>query len=362
MFHGWSTESSQWLKVAGLENITAISARGKHLLATNVNGRVFSYGQNQYGQLGLGDKVARTEVAEEITELPTIIKAVAGEFHSMFIDTENLLWVVGHDGNGKLGLAGPGDLTLPTPVMDMADVIDVDGGNKQTIALRANGTVWAAGWHNHISDDAYNASSVFVQINGLYDIQNVTSGYDALYASSVDTVYSWGGNLYGKLALGDNIERHDPVAAYIGEAPEVILPEIASVAPGGSYIIEGTNFGNEIGIVSMDGFEFQIKSWTDTVIHIENPPYQMIGDLYVTDANGLVSNSWYVTLEPDAPSETPLPEEPTEPEEPTDPSDEMCEADKKWYEKHLKALAKGHEFQANKMLEKAYRKCHGKSK
>ncbi len=304
VYFGWSHDFSTWSKIDGLSGITSISAKGKHMLAVDVN--------------QAAHEVDSAHGATYVQGLPLVDKAIAGEFHSMFIDVNAQLWTMGEDSNGygKLALGTTGGSATPQMVPNGDNVIDADGGKIQTIVAKADGTVWAAGWHNYISEDKatiYNKTSSLVQIVELSGVLDVEAGDDALFAATSDTMYSWGGALYGKLGTGNNTELHHPEAAYTSTyVPEpVIVPEIADVQPGGSYIITGNGFGDFAGTITMDGFVFDIKSWANAEVHIENPPVQMTGDLYLTTADGAISNSWYVTLETDAPSDTPI-EDPVE--------------------------------------------------
>jgi len=304
VYFGWSHDGSTWTKIAGLSDITSISAKGKHMLAVDVNQAAY--------------EVNSTHVATYVQGLPTINKAIAGEYHSMFIDTDSQLWTMGEDSNGygKLALGTTTGSLIPQMVPNGNNVIDADGGKIQTIVLKDDGTVWAAGWHNYIpevqdvNDYINNKSDHLIQIKELSNALDVESGDDALFVTTIDTMYSWGGGMHGKLGTGNQTELHRPEGAYVSlyePQPVVIMPEIADVQAGGSYIITGDGFGDLNGTVSMDGFEFTLKSWTSNEVHIENPPVEMIGDLYLTTADGNISNSWYVTLDPYAPSDTTLP-------------------------------------------------------
>ncbi len=100
---------------------------------------------------------------------------------------------------------------------------------------------------------------------------------------------------------------HSNIVLPLADAPVSIpAPVITDVQPGGSYLISCENCGDAEGTVTMDGFVFDVKTWGDSSVHIENPPTQMTGDLIVTSNDGLSSNAYYVTLEPDAPAETPI--------------------------------------------------------
>ncbi|RMD83039.1 MAG: hypothetical protein D6815_07665, partial [Candidatus Dadabacteria bacterium] len=72
-------------------------------------------------------------------------------------------------------------------------------------------------------------------------------------------------------------------------------PVIVAVGPGGSYKITGHGFGDVRGFstVTLSGEELFVKSWSDTEIHVEDPPGLVSGPLIVTTQAG-PSNAYYL--------------------------------------------------------------------
>lgn len=130
-------------------------------------------------------------------------------------------------------------------------------------------------------------------VDGISDVQSIEGGETLTITTTDGSKLTYDGN------TGETVTISGPEDA-------VTNPEIADVQPGGSYIITGTNFGDAEGVVSMDGFVFELKSWENEEVHIENPPENMEGYLVLTSADGLESNRWYVQLDKDAPSDTQL--------------------------------------------------------
>ena len=85
--------------------IAFVAAGENHLVFLSTLGEVFTLGDNQYGQLGLGDTLERT--------VPTLVKAFkgiriiqvsAGSRHTAVLTNEGELYTFGCAKNGKLGL------------------------------------------------------------------------------------------------------------------------------------------------------------------------------------------------------------------------------------------------------------------
>jgi alpha-tubulin suppressor-like RCC1 family protein len=91
-----------------LQNIVAISAGNHHVLALDVDGYVWGWGKNQFGQLGNGTtSPSSTPVQVKVgpdTPLYDIVSIDAGFEHSMAIDNDGCIWVWGRNEFGELGL------------------------------------------------------------------------------------------------------------------------------------------------------------------------------------------------------------------------------------------------------------------
>lgn len=90
----------------------SISSGISHSLILDVNGDVWVFGSNKYGQLGLGDSVDR--MTPEKINLPVkIIYVASGADHSMLIDENHEYWGFGKNTGGQLGLSDNVDRYLP---------------------------------------------------------------------------------------------------------------------------------------------------------------------------------------------------------------------------------------------------------
>ena len=106
-------------------NISKISAGWYHSLFQNNKGEIFSCGNNEYGQCGLGHFNDPQIVPSLIPNAPSnIIEFVCGGNHSLFLDSEGNVYSVGFNGNlwsfGKndFGQLGNGDETdINTPIL-----------------------------------------------------------------------------------------------------------------------------------------------------------------------------------------------------------------------------------------------------
>ena len=104
--------------VAGLPPIKEISAGGNyanngHALALTTGGKVYAWGDNSAGQLGVDNGETKSLVPIEIPNLSDIASVSAGGTSSLATG-RGQLWVWGSSKNGQLGTGSTSDVERPT--------------------------------------------------------------------------------------------------------------------------------------------------------------------------------------------------------------------------------------------------------
>jgi len=101
------------------ENVIDIRCGYYHTLALTSRGRVYGFGRNDYGQLGLGQiNVQRVHGPHIIGELENkgVVKISAGCYHSVFGSDTGMLYVCGRNNHGQLGTGDTSERHLPHPI------------------------------------------------------------------------------------------------------------------------------------------------------------------------------------------------------------------------------------------------------
>ncbi|MCB4791590.1 MAG: carboxypeptidase regulatory-like domain-containing protein [Elusimicrobia bacterium] len=130
-------------------NWASISCGWNHALGILTDGTLWAWGYNLYGGLGLGDKIQRAIPAQVGTaanwaNVSSDGNGLGGNY-SMAIKADGTLWATGNNNSGELGL---GDTTLratPTQVGTVTNWSSVSGGYRHTLAIKTDGTLWAWG-------------------------------------------------------------------------------------------------------------------------------------------------------------------------------------------------------------------------
>jgi alpha-tubulin suppressor-like RCC1 family protein len=114
--YGIETNRDTFTEVSDLngKNITALAAGSLHSLALGSDGKVYATGKNEYGQLGLGDKISRNT----FTLVPSLndknITAIATRYvHSLALGSDGKVYATGNNLNGQLGLGTLIAIPLP---------------------------------------------------------------------------------------------------------------------------------------------------------------------------------------------------------------------------------------------------------
>ena len=136
-------------------------------------------------------------------------KTSTGERHSMGIMADGTLWTWGNNSFGQLGIGDPSIYTeslVPVQIGSDTDWADVECGQLFTMARKTDGTVWTWG-RNSRNQLGRSTTSIPEYIPGSINSTSysmIAAGRESCAAirSSDNSLWTWGGNLGGQLGLG----------------------------------------------------------------------------------------------------------------------------------------------------------------
>jgi alpha-tubulin suppressor-like RCC1 family protein len=144
--------------------------------------------------------------ADPVVGISSLPKISVGEEHMLLAKTDGTVWSWGRDQWGQLGLGTNGGTSAtPQRIPTLAGVVSVVARSSFSMALKADGTVWAWGDASNGRTGPYGSrSNVPVQVTGLSSIIGIEAGWgDTAYAIDLTgKVYAWGRNTYGELGTG----------------------------------------------------------------------------------------------------------------------------------------------------------------
>ncbi len=200
-----------------------IAAGGEHTVGIDIDGTLWSWGNNGSGQLGDGTAglTANKSTPVRVQKINNAMKwkaVAAGKFHTVGIDSNGTLWSWGANGNGQLG-DGTAGLTAnkSTPVRVQQKTEEggfVDNTTKwetvvvwgsHTVAIDSDGNMWSWGKNSYgqLGDGttASKITPVRVQqktetgtfVDNRTKWKAVVAGFNHTVGIDIDgTLWSWG--------------------------------------------------------------------------------------------------------------------------------------------------------------------------
>jgi alpha-tubulin suppressor-like RCC1 family protein len=245
------------------QNLTSISAGGYFSLALTTNGTLYSFGYGAQGQLASGS-TASSSVPIKIGGLlngVTVAGVCAGFQHSLAVDTNGTVYSWGANNYGQLGQGDSGSAvkSVPGKVQGLTNqfIVSVACGYYSSYALTINGTVfsWGQGNSGQIGDgntNAINALPIQIYIGGLlYNkrVSKIAAGlaFTAVLASD-GSVWTFGLNDRGQIGDSTTTNR--------------VLPTLVSGIIASKKIIDISTGGSTTYCVSSDGI---LYAWGHSV-------------------------------------------------------------------------------------------------
>ncbi|XP_021697448.1 probable E3 ubiquitin-protein ligase HERC4 isoform X1 [Aedes aegypti] len=137
--------------ISSLENyiVTHVSCGTTHSLALTNWGQVFSWGSNSIGQLGHDTDLQTYTTPRMIKTIATktVVQIASGQFHSLALTNSGELFSWGANGYGQLGLGTTGEkLVTPTLVKSLAGIpiAFIACGGNHSFAVSKSGAIF--GW------------------------------------------------------------------------------------------------------------------------------------------------------------------------------------------------------------------------
>ena len=184
---------------------------------------------------------------------PQWTSVVAGYYHTLALRADGAVWAWGDNSHGELGNGTTTASATPQVVSSLTGVTAIAAGGYHSLALKSDGTVWT--WGDNLDGDLGNGtttqSAVPVQVQGLSGVIAIAAGQaHSLALKSGGTMVAWGNNRSGQ--LGDpNISLQSttpvPVSGLTGVSA-IASGDIHSLAvSSGSVWAWGDNSDGQLG-------------------------------------------------------------------------------------------------------------------
>lgn len=120
---------------------------GDHGVGVKTDGTLWSWGSNQFGQLGDGTNTNRNKPGP-VGKNTDWLSVVAGGGHTLALKSDGSLWAWGANEYGQLGDGTTKNRNSPIRIGTDTDWTAIVSNNTSTAALKKNGTIWTWGNNN----------------------------------------------------------------------------------------------------------------------------------------------------------------------------------------------------------------------
>ena len=242
-----------------------------------INYALWSWGYNSDGQLGNnspGNFSSPQNVATSILSWVYLGKSTNAS-HFGAIDTLGRLYMWGSNQYGKVGIDDSGILSVSSPIQIGTELnwTKVATGIKTTVASKSDGTLWGWGqnyYQGFVGDNTiFHRSSPVVIMGAGATWNSVSTGYSFSVAVRSDgKLYTWGENSYGELGQNDTTNRSSPTQ--VGSTTDWSIATCGNqhclaIKTNGTLWTWGANISGALGINSTvhRSSPVQVGSMTD---------------------------------------------------------------------------------------------------
>ena len=192
-------------------------AGATHTISIDKNGKVWGWGYNNNGQLGNNSTTSTRTPVSILGASKTFCQIAAGQYHTIGIDKNGKVWCWGYNGYGQLGINSVTSARTPVAVLGATKTFcQIACEYFSTMAIDKNGQVWGWGYNKYgaLGNNSTVSQRTPVVILGATKTfcQIVGSRFNALAIDKNGQVWGWGYNGYGQLGDNSITNQSTPIA------------------------------------------------------------------------------------------------------------------------------------------------------
>ncbi len=223
------------IQVGTANDWVEVSAGTNHTLAIKTNGTLWAWGDGQFGALGNGLFNSATWTVTQVGTATDWIHVSAGNRFSIALKNNGTLWSWGLNTVGQLGQNNLTNLNVPTQVGTSTNWSAIDAGEQHALALDAGGFLYA--WGDNTAGQFGNATntSALVPVPSTTSTWgNISAGFDhSLLLDPAGNMFAMGGNSNGQLGDGSNTPSNVPLL--VGISSTGVVGQYIAISAGNNF-------------------------------------------------------------------------------------------------------------------------------
>ena len=278
-------------EINSLQAICNIDCGSFHAICLNDEGRVFTFGDNSYGQLGVSKVVTPFCYGPQdynILQLPIIRQISAGSFYNVCLSVDNEVYSFGQNNCGQLGTGDFTDYNYPQKIStvlvesnevngeytfcivskDLCDIDFIQCGSYSSVCKSFSGDIYVFG--NNAQGqlgigNTYNQNIPFKVLDWPDNIVDIKMGFRHTVVLTADNeVYSCGNNTFGQLGRKTPRNKKSIIFSKIEYSDNIIRIECSQnhtlcIDTLGYLVIFGNNQHNQLGLESTSNIDKPMK-------------------------------------------------------------------------------------------------------
>ena len=243
--------------IPNLPKIDLIYCGGDFTVCVDYEGFIWSFGKNDFGQLGTGN-TTNYNFPQKLLDIPPVLSVACGSYHTLIITNDDNLWSCGGNDHGQLCL-GNNKRSLNTQKpqkTSFSNISKISAGYCYSLFQNnKEGEIFACGFNQygqcglgHFNHPQITPSLILnVPLN---IVQFVCGSQQSLFLDSEGNVFSVGNNMHGQLGLGHNTNQN-----VLNKIPNIPSIKIISCVNASCYLIDfegnlwsfGQNYYGQLG-------------------------------------------------------------------------------------------------------------------
>jgi alpha-tubulin suppressor-like RCC1 family protein len=207
--------------------ITGVTAGGAHTAAVTSDGAVLTFGLNDRGQLGHSAGQVEARVPQEVAIPEPAVAVAAGHYFTLCVTESGRVWAWGDNTHGQLGVGGDAGAGSSQPRLVAAlrgvSIAGVAAGAEHALAVSSSGEVFtwgcgAAGRLGHGAPAALRLAALrdeakprVVRALETQRVRHVAAGQlHSACVSEEGVLFAFGGGRFHQLGLGADADEVGP--------------------------------------------------------------------------------------------------------------------------------------------------------